>query len=207
MRRVALHRAVVAGALLLVASVPARAQVPQGSSLVTEMMVRGRNSLNDLRYHEADSIGRRVLLLGSLLTKQQRVDALQLVAAASYPDEQPEQHPDSAITVIKQLVELGATQGIPRDLSWPGLDSLFSFVVRAAQPAKVLLGSRIPGSVLYVDGQPQGVIQGLRVVLVPPGKDVQLSVRADGCTAWDSTVVTQAADSIRVGFRNPRCSK
>lgn len=189
------------------AAAPLAAQTQQGGSPVTEMMTRGRNALNDLRYHEADSLGRRVLMLGSLLTKQQQIDALQLVAAASYPDEQPEQHTDTAISVIKQLVELGATQGIPRELSWPGLDSLFSFVARAAQPTKVLLGSRIPGSVLYVDGQPQGVVQGLRVVMVPPGRNVQLSIRIEGCTSWDSTVVTQAADSIRIGFRNPRCSK
>ena len=47
----------------------------------------------------------------------------------------------------------------------------------------------------------------VRVVLVPPGKSLQLSIRAENCTPWDSTVTTQAADSIRIGFRNPRCSE
>ena len=193
-------------AIALVMSAPVLAQTQQGSP-VTDMMIRGRNALNDLKYREADSLGRRVLALGTLLSRQQQVDALQLVAAAQYPDEATEQHTDSAISVIRQLVALGATQGIPREMSHPALDSLFSFVARAAQPAKVVLGSRIAGSVLYVDGQPQGVIQGLRVVLVPPGKTTQISVRAEGCVSWDSTVTTQAADSLRIGFRNPRCSK
>lgn len=199
-------RRLIVFVLVLACAAPLSAQTPQGGSLVTEMMLRGRNALNDLRYHEADSLARRVLMLGSLLSRQQQVDALQLIAAASYPDEQTEQHTDSAISVIKVLVGLGAT-GIPRDLSWAGLDSLYSFVARAAQPAKVLLGSRIAGSVLYVDGQPQGTVQGLRIVLVPPGKSVSLSIRAEGCASWDSTVVTQAADSLRIGFRNPRCGK
>jgi len=193
-------------AFTLCATSTLSAQTQQGSP-VTDMMIRGRNALNDLRYREADSLARRVLALGTLLSRQQQVDALQLIAASQYPDEASEQHTDSAITVIRQLVALGATQGIPRDMSHPGLDSLFSFVARAAQPAKVVLGSRVAGSVLYMDGQPQGVIQSLRVVLVPPGKAIQLSIRAEGCVAWDSTVTTQAADSVRIGFRNPRCSK
>ncbi|HEY8174924.1 MAG TPA: hypothetical protein VIF32_04480 [Gemmatimonadaceae bacterium] len=195
-------------AFVFVFAAPLSAQTQQGAgSPVTDMMIRGRNALNDLKYHEADSLARRVLALGTLLSRQQQVDALQLVVAASYPDEAAEQHTDSAISVIRQLVGLGATEGIPRDMSHPALDSLFSFVARAAQPAKVVLGSRIAGSVLYVDGQPQGIIQGLRLVLVPPGKTLQLSIKAENCASWDSTVTTQAADSIRIGFRNPRCSK
>lgn len=197
---------IVAFAFLFVLASPLAAQQQQGSP-VTDMMIRGRNALNDLRYHEADSVARRVLALGTLLSRQQQVDALQLLAAAAYPDEAAEQKTDSAITAIRRLVELGASQGIPREMSHPGLDSLFSFVARAAQPAKIVLGSRIPGAVLYVDGQPQGIVAGLRTVLVPPGKSVQLSIRVENCTPWDSTITTQAADSLRIGFRNPRCSK
>lgn len=197
-------RLAVAAVALSVSSLGA--QVQQGSPVV-DMMIRGRNALNDLRYAEADSVGRRILLLGNLITKQQQIDALQLRTAAAYPDEQGAQKPDSAIVFIKQLVELGATQGLPREISWPGLDSLFTWVTRSAQPARLVLGSRIAGSIVYVDNQPQGVIQGLRAVQVPPGRPVQVSIRAENCTPWDSTVVTQAADSVRIGFRSPRCSK
>ena len=192
-------------ALLCVVATPLAAQTQAGSP-VTDMMIKGRNAMNDLNYKQADSVARRVLALGSLLSRQQQVDALTLLTAANYPDEATEQKTDTTIGLIKVLVGLGAKE-IPRELSHPALDSLFSFVSRAAQPAKVVLGSRIPGAVLYVDGSPQGVIAGLRLVLVPPGKQVQLSIRSDNCAPWDSTITTQAADSIRIGYRNPRCSK
>lgn len=192
--------------LVAVAFAPLQSQTQAGSPVV-DMMVRGRNALNDLRYAEADSIARRVLALGSLLTKQQTVDALQLRAAAAYPDEMAEQKQDTAIAIIRTLVGLGATQGMPQELSWPGLDSLYSFVARAAAPARVVLGSRVAGAILFVDDQPQGILQGLRSITVPSGRTVALSLRAENCAPWDSTIVTQAADSVRIGWRNPRCSR
>jgi hypothetical protein len=193
-------------AVLVVAVAAPLAAQTQAGSPVTDMMIKGRNAMNDLNYKQADSVARRVLALGSLLSRQQQVDALTLLTAANYPDEASEQKTDTTIGLIKVLVGLGAKE-IPRELSHPALDSLFSFVSRAAQPAKLVLGSRIPGAVLYVDDAPQGVIAGLRLVLVPPGKQVKLSIRSDNCAPWDSTITTQAADSIRIGYRNPRCSK
>ena len=177
----------------------------QAGSPVTEYLTKGKNALNDLRYKEADSLARRVLALGSLLSKTQQIEAMQLSIAALYPEEAAERQQDSAIAMIKQIVDAGA-KGIPKDMSWPGLDSLFAFVARAAQPGRIVLGSRINGAVLYVNGDPQGVIYGLRVVLVPPNKPTKLSINAPGCVAWDSTVVVQAADSVRIGNRNPRCT-
>lgn len=190
--------------LALIAA-PLGAQTQAGSP-VTDMMVKGRNALNDLNYAQADSVARRVLALGSLLSRQQQTDALQLLAAALFPDESGAQKADTAIGVIKRLVEMGTTR-MPAEISHPQLDSLFAFVARAAQPAKVILGSRTAGAVLYVDDNAQGNIAGLRVVLVPPGKDVKLSIRADNCANWDTTITTQASDSLRIGFRMPRCSK
>jgi hypothetical protein len=199
MRRIALLT-------LLVAAAPLSAQTQAGSP-VTDMLIRGRNALNDLNYRQADSTARRILALGTLLSRQQQIDALQLLAASLYPDEEGQQQQDTTIQLIKTLVSLGADKGMPREMSHPKLDSLFIFVARAAQPAKVLLGSRIPGAVLYIDNNPQGVMSGLRTVLVPAGKPVQISIRADNCVAWDTTITTQSADSLRIGYRSPRCSK
>ncbi len=168
------------------------------------MMVQGRNALNDLHYREADSIAKRILVLGTLLTPEQQVTAVQLRAAALYPEEAAEQHTDSAIVVIRQLLRMGTTV-VPKDMSWPGLDSLVVLVARASQPAKLILGSRIPGAILFMNDVPQGAIRSLRSVSVSPGTDVKLSIRAEKCTSWDTTVVLRASDSVRVGFRNPTC--
>ena len=201
-----MRRFVLLLVVLLAGAVPASAQTQAGSP-VTDMLIRGRNALNDLNYKQADSTARRILALGTLLSRQQQIDALQLLAASLFPDEEGQQQQDTTIQLIKTLVSLGADKGIPRELSHPKLDSLFIFVARAAQPAKLLLGSRIPGAVLYIDNSPQGAMSGLRTVLIPAGKPVQLSIRADGCTPWDSTITTQSADSLRIGYRSPRCSK
>jgi hypothetical protein len=200
MRRIALL------AFLVAAAGPLSAQTQAGSP-VTDMLIRGRNALNDLNYRQADSTARRILALGTLLSRQQQIDALQLLAASLFPDEEGQQQQDTTIQIIKTLVALGADRGIPTEMSHPKLDSLFIFVAKAAQPAKLLLGSRIPGAVLYIDNNPQGAMSGLRNVLVPAGKPVQLSIRADGCVPWDTTITTQSADSLRIGYRSPRCSK
>ena len=181
---------------------PVQAQGP-----VMDMMVKGRNALNDLRYKEADSLGKRVLSLGSLLTKQQQVEAMQLVIAANFPEETSDQRQDVAIDYIRQLIQMGGVKTLPRDMSHPGLDSLFVLINRMSQPAKIVLGARIPGSVLYLDDQAQGPITGLRTVLVSPGKATKISVRAEGCAPWDTTITAAASDSLRIGFRNPKCSK
>lgn len=201
MRRIALLT------LLAVAPLSASSAQTQAGSPVTEMMIRGKNALNDLNYKQADSVARRILALGTLLSRQQQIDALQLLVAALYPDEDGTQQQDTTIQLIKTLVSLGADKGMPRDMSHPKLDSLFIFVARAAQPAKVVIGSRIPGAFLYIDNNSQGPLSGLRTVQVPAGKQVQLSIRADGCAPWDTTLTTQSADSLRVGYRSPRCSR
>jgi hypothetical protein len=202
-----MRRLAVLVVVLSAAAAPVSAQSQQSGSPVTDMMVRGRNALNDLNYAQADSISRRILALGTLLSRQQQIDALQLLVASLFPDEDGQQKQDTTIQVIKTLVALGANQGMPREMSHPKLDSLYIFVSRAAQPAKLVLGSRIPGAVLYIDNNPQGVLNGLRNVLVPAGKQVQLSIRADGCVPWDTSITTQSADSLRIGYRSPRCSK
>ena len=64
-------RRIIAFAFVCALALPAPllAQTQQSSgSPVTDMMIRGRNALNDLKYHEADSLARRVLALGTLLS-------------------------------------------------------------------------------------------------------------------------------------------
>jgi hypothetical protein len=69
---------------------------------------------------------------------------------------------------------------------------------------EVLLGTRGAGAVLYVNGKPLGVMEGLKSWPVEAG-EIALSVRAQGCVPWDSTVVVRAGQTTRVGYRQPRC--
>jgi hypothetical protein len=181
------------------------AQVAQAGSPVTDMLTKSKNALNDLQYAKADSFARQVLALGSLLTVEQQVQALQLRAAAFYPEEPDPRKQDSAVAVIRQLIAIGG-KGVPRDLSWSGLDSLVAFVQRASAPAKIVLGSRTPGAFVFVNDQPQGPVSALRTVAVSPGVEVKISVRAEKCVSWDTTAVFRAADSVRIGIRNPKCT-
>src|SRR5262245_39652222 len=78
------------------------AQEPK--SLVADLMTKGKAAFNDLKYKQADSLGRRVLSYSALLSAPQKVDAMQLVVAASYPEDESEQHADTAIQYIKTLI-------------------------------------------------------------------------------------------------------
>jgi hypothetical protein len=182
----------------------AHGQVSPAGSPVVELLTKAKNALNDLNYARADTVARQVLALGSLITAEQQLAAVQLRVAAFYPEEQIAQKTDSAVATIRQMIALGG-KGLPRDISWIGLDSLVMLVQRASAPAKVLLGSKTPGAVIYVNDVAQGTISSLHTILVSPAVEVKLSIRADKCVPWDTVVVFRAADSVRVGNRNLSC--
>lgn len=110
---------------LSIAPCVARAQ----SSPIVDLLLRARVALNDLHYADADSLATAVLSsFGDRLTREQRVEALSVSAAALYPDPAGggAQRPDSALVYLARIVR--ADPGSARlrsDLSWPGLDSLF----------------------------------------------------------------------------------
>jgi hypothetical protein len=129
------------GAVLCVAS-GAWAQ-PTERSATREMLDRGRAALNDLHYMRADSIARDVLSLG-MLSRSARVEALQLIAAAGYPESPNERRAASARSAISQLLALDLSLAIPRELSWPGLDSLYRDVVASTYAISVLVRRENP---------------------------------------------------------------
>ena len=69
---------------------------------------------------------------------------------------------------------------------------------------EVLLGTRGLAAVLYINGTANGVINRLDAWQAPAGR-VQLSIRADNCEPWDSTVVIRAGAQLRIGYRAPQC--
>lgn len=192
-----------ASAALMFAAIPAHAQTQAGSP-VKDILVKAKNALNDLKYKDADSLATRALSYGPLLSKDEQLAATQILVSALFPEDVGDQKLDSVQVAIKQMLALGATV-MPRDITWAGLDTLIARAVKMNEPAKMVFGSRTPAAFIYVDGQPQGAVRSLRTVLVPPGVPVKISIRADKCTAWDSTVTVRAADSVRVGYRQLVC--
>jgi hypothetical protein len=76
-----------------------------------------------------------------------------------------------------------------------------------AQPSgngTIKLGTRGEAAVLYVNNVPQGTISGLQDWTVPAG-NVRLSIRAAGCTNWDTTLAVTTGATVRIGYRSPTC--
>ena len=109
------------GAAMLFATPGAAQEVPQ--SPITDLLRAAKSRLADLRYSEADSIGRLVLVQPSLL-RAQRIQALQILAAANYPEEVAQQRSDSTVAALERLTRIAPESRLPRQISWPGLDSL-----------------------------------------------------------------------------------
>lgn len=115
--------------LLLLAAQGAGAQEPPTNQSSAEVMLeRARAALNDLKFRRADSLARDVLSVGSRVRRTTRIAALQIVAAANYPEVEEDRRPSEARSAVSELVKLDLGSVIPRDLSWPGLDSLYQEV-------------------------------------------------------------------------------
>src|SRR5574341_807673 len=102
----------------------------QQRSPIGELLRQASNALNDLRYGRADSIARGVLAFGDRISRDERIEALQILVAALYPEERGAQRIEPARTYMKQLVRLDPETRLPRAISWPGLDSLLTQTMR-----------------------------------------------------------------------------
>ena len=135
--------------VLIAATVPAlslRAQAP--APQVADLIKKSTNAFNDLKFREADSLAKVILSMGGL-TPEQRIAALQLRAAALFPEEPSGQQEDSAKVVLKDLNRLGV-KGLPKELSWQKLDAMYEEVVKLNRPARIWLGSRNAGAAVLI---------------------------------------------------------
>ena len=119
-------RLVAFAALLL--AVFARPTAAQERSAIDELIDGARRALNDLKYARTDSIARSLFAMGGRASLAQRVEGLQLMAAALYPEEHAAQRPDSARRYLEELVRATSNAAIPSAISWPGLDTLLTSV-------------------------------------------------------------------------------
>jgi hypothetical protein len=118
-RRSALFSIALCAALCLPA--PALAQ----ESVTATLLARAKNAFNDFKFSEADSIARLLLGLGDVVPKTERVSALQIAAAARYPDDVSLRRPNAALEALRAIVALGHTDPIPFEIGSAGLDSLY----------------------------------------------------------------------------------
>jgi hypothetical protein len=118
---------ILAGVLLAV-----RAATAQETSPSADLLARAGTALNGLRFAEADSVARMVLALGEHVPPEQQRNALEIIAAAFYPDPAGggKQEPDSALVYLRQIVRLQPDSGLKKDFTWPGLDSLMGVARR-----------------------------------------------------------------------------
>lgn len=131
----AFRAVIVASALIVAAAAPAAAQVPQSatSSVFVDLIKKGKNDLDNFEYTAASGVWNQ--LLAQPLTRQQRIDVLQLLAATMFPNDTAEQKRDSASSVIRQLVGMGVRRMVVKDVSHPSLDALYTSVVASAGPS------------------------------------------------------------------------
>ena len=116
---------VMVAAALLAAVAPAEARAQ--ADLIADLLAKGKDAYNNFNYRSADDIARQLLSMS--LTRQQRIDALELRAAANYPDDATGQRADEASKAIRELVQLGVGRITTAELTWRGLDSLYNVVV------------------------------------------------------------------------------
>ncbi len=126
----------IVSVLLVISDLPAVAQVPQSAvsgAVFTDLIKKGKNDLDNFDYSAASTVWNQLLV--QPLSRQQRIDVLQLLAATLFPNDTAEQKRDSATSVIRQLVGMGARRMFVKDVSHPGLDSLYTRVVASAGPS------------------------------------------------------------------------
>jgi len=102
---------------------PALAQALPGSP-IQDLLAQARSALDDLRYSDADSIAKGILAL-SQIGRGDRIQALQIQAGARFPDQASFQLPEAAAETLRELIRLAPGAGLPRAVSWRGLDSLY----------------------------------------------------------------------------------
>ncbi len=71
-------------------------------------------------------------------------------------------------------------------------------------PGSILLGTRGARAVLYIDGESIGAVARLRTWEVESGTR-SLMIRAEGCAPWDTTVVVEPGETLRLGYRMQGC--
>jgi hypothetical protein len=166
--------------------VPLRSAAAQpAADPVARLLQTARTAFDDLEYGRAISICRLALSQASI-TRAQRVDALQLLAASQFPNDPDAARPDSAARTLRQLVKVDLDATFPRGLGWRGLDSLL-VAVRGRTLAIVVS----PGAEQQVRGGDGAWVLPYRATMAA---DVSLTAERNGVSVPLATL--RGADGV-----------
>jgi hypothetical protein len=113
---------------------------------IEDWLRQAKTAFENLNYSGAAGLARQVWPRPEA-SREQKVRAIQIAVAGLYPAEKASQIPDLAVVMIRDWAALaGPNATFPRELSWPGLDSLIVEVLRpkpsaALRPATQLVDS------------------------------------------------------------------
>lgn len=110
--------------LALFASVIATPVLAQATDPMQDLILEAREALDALRYADAAEIATTLLDTGADGYVEAEVAALQLLAASLYPEEEGARHEERARGYLRRLVRTVPEATVPRQMAWPGLDSL-----------------------------------------------------------------------------------
>lgn len=108
----------------------------QPRSPVQDLLANARGALNDLRYADVDSIT-QVVLAYPQLRRGDRIQALQIAAGALFPEQSITRQRERAAAMLGQLIRIAPTAGLPREITWAGLDELNREVLQQTFGASV----------------------------------------------------------------------
>ncbi len=165
--------------------------IAQQQSAMVDLVRRAHNALNDLDYANAESIGRGLLALGDDATQSDQLLAYQLLAAALYPEETFAQRPDSAANYLRMLIQIQPDAEMPRDISWPGLDSLLDVARR-----EIFAVSAYP--------VPQTIVAGTdaaELITVKATRPTRFTFRLESVATGESVVIDSIGPTTVGAFR------
>lgn len=132
---------VCATALVLATVAPSsHALSAQATDRVAQFLATAKTAFDDLEYQRAVSASRLALQQPGI-TREQRLEALKVMAAAQFPNDPDAYRPDSAKISLRTLVKADLDATFPRGLGWRGLDSLLAEVKRTVLSVAVAPGA------------------------------------------------------------------
>ncbi|HUQ80434.1 MAG TPA: hypothetical protein VM076_04830 [Gemmatimonadaceae bacterium] len=175
-------------ATAIVAASSVGAQEPTGASPVRGVIDRARAAMNDLQYPRADSLAREVLALGPRLRRSDRIEALQIVVSANYPEAGGSRNEAAARSAIAEMLKVDLAATMPREMSWPALDSMYRDVSRSTFAVSV--SARRDNPIVGIDGNAP-----IRVRSSRPAQWTLIARTRDGIESVLIDSVSRASDT------------